>query len=258
MKNLLLFFLVLLIHNITAQTFLIGGLNYNITSTTARTVEVIAYSNLYQGDITIPASVRYLSHYYSVTNIGASAFKNCVNLTSVIIPNSAMGIGDNAFFEDTLLTSVTIPKSVSNIGLNEFYDCTSLMKISVFATVPPTTICPWTFYNIDKTKCVLEVPVGSKTAYQTTSYWNQFQIINEVADIGTSLEVLNTGQVRIYASQGQLVIDGISQNENISVYDFCGSKIYSAVSKGEKIRISCGKNKVYLVKTGHTTIKVMM
>jgi hypothetical protein len=258
MKNLLLFFSVLLIQNITAQTFFVSGLNFNITSTTARTVEVSTYSSPYQGDITIPALVSYQSQNYSVTNIGASAFKNCTNLTSVIIPNSITGIGDNAFFEAKNLTTITISKTVTTIGLNEFYDCTSLQKISVLAIAPPITPCPWTFYNIDKTTCVLEVPVGSKTAYQTTTYWNQFQIINEVTDIGTALEVNNDNQVKIYASNGQIVVEGVPQNENISVYTFTGIKIYNFVSDGGKIMIPCGNKAVYLVRIQNKSVKVIM
>ena len=66
----------------------------------------------------------------SVTSIGYEAFKNC-NLTSITIPNSAISIGESAFSGCSDLTSVTIPNSVTSIGDNAFYWCTNLKGITI-------------------------------------------------------------------------------------------------------------------------------
>ena len=58
-----------------------------------------------------------------VTSIGASAFQNCTNLTSVSLPN-ATSIGVNVFYNCNL-TSVSFP-NVTSIGVNAFYSCTNL------------------------------------------------------------------------------------------------------------------------------------
>lgn len=65
------------------QTFVVDGINYEITS--GQTVQVSNYS--YSGEIDIPASVQYEENTYIVTRIGANAFSGCVGLTSVTITN---------------------------------------------------------------------------------------------------------------------------------------------------------------------------
>jgi hypothetical protein len=52
----------------------------------------------------------------TVTEVGASSFENCTNLTSVIIPSSVKTIGDKAFWSTCNLSNVYIPSSVTSIG----------------------------------------------------------------------------------------------------------------------------------------------
>ena len=87
-----------------AHDFKVGGIYYNITSSTDLMVEVTyggssssAYTNEYTGFVTIPESVTYNGTTYSVTSIGYQAFCYCSGLTSVTIPNSVTSIGDAAF-----------------------------------------------------------------------------------------------------------------------------------------------------------------
>jgi hypothetical protein len=56
-----------------------------------------SYSNEYEGNIVIPASVVYEGKTYPVTSIGSGAFSGCSSLTSVTIPNSVTSIGYGAF-----------------------------------------------------------------------------------------------------------------------------------------------------------------
>ena len=66
----------------------------------------------------------------SVTSIGSSAFRDCTGLTSITIPNSVTSIGDNAF-RCAGLTSVTIPDSVTNIGAYAFAYCIDLTSVTI-------------------------------------------------------------------------------------------------------------------------------
>ena len=87
-----------------------------------------------------------------VTSIGKDAFRGCLLLTSVTIPDSVTSIGEYTFsgtsltsvtignsvtsigsyaFASTSLTSVTIPDSVISIGNYAFYGCTSLTSVTI-------------------------------------------------------------------------------------------------------------------------------
>lgn len=65
------------------------------------------------------------------------AFFDCLNLTSISIPNSVKVIGEWAFAGCSLLSSIDIPNSVISIGNIAFAGCLSLKYISI----PESVIC---------------------------------------------------------------------------------------------------------------------
>ena len=75
----------------------------------------------------------------SVTSIGDCAFKDCISLTSVTIPDGVKCIGHSAFYECTSLKSITIPDSVTEITGSDgsvrtdgaFGMCTSLESVKL-------------------------------------------------------------------------------------------------------------------------------
>lgn len=153
-----LFLTTLPICNVNAYGFESDGLYFN--KTTASTVEVTSYSKaLYSGEIVIPASVIYDGVSYSVTRIGASAFNNCVDLSSVSIPESITEISTMAFAGCTGLESVNITdlKAWCNIHFvtqdsNPLYYAHNLYIEGELATnlkIPDgvTSIKKYTFYN---------------------------------------------------------------------------------------------------------------
>ena len=58
-----------------------------------------------------------------------SGIRYCLNLTSIVIPDSISNIQDEAFELCSSLTSVTIPDTVTNIGVGAFGFCSSLTGI---------------------------------------------------------------------------------------------------------------------------------
>ena len=125
----------------------------------------------------------------SVTSIGNSAFSGCSGLTSVTIGNSVTSIGEWGFYECTGLTSVTIGNSVTSIGDFAFSGCSGLTSVTNFANTPQE-IDSSVFYNVDKSTCVLYVPAGSISAYQSADGWKEFTNILPIgaqpADVTTT------------------------------------------------------------------------
>lgn len=77
------------------------------------------------GSLAIPESIDG----HPVTIIGASAFKDCAQLTSVTIPESVT-VFKSAAFSGTGLASVRIPASVTAISYRCFKNCTRLSDVS--------------------------------------------------------------------------------------------------------------------------------
>ena len=65
-----------------------------------------------------------------VTAIGEGAFRECANLTYVIIPDSVKIIGEYAFYGCVSLTEITIGENVLNVGNYAFYGCINITVIN--------------------------------------------------------------------------------------------------------------------------------
>lgn len=83
------------------------------------------------GAVKIPAYITANDQKIKVTQIGASAFKNCKKINSVRIPATVTDIADNAFYGCKKLTSVDIPANVTTIGKKAFYGCSKLKKVTI-------------------------------------------------------------------------------------------------------------------------------
>jgi len=71
----------------------------------------------------------------NVTTIGAYAFDDCENLTSMTIPNTVTKLGDDAFYDCIRLAGVTIGTGVTSIGEDVFGNCTKLASVTIPNTV---------------------------------------------------------------------------------------------------------------------------
>ena len=94
-----------------AYDFEVDGIYYNI-GTSNNTVLVTSGDDQYQGNVIIPSQVLYNGKIYEVTAINNFAFANCLDLTSVTIPNSVKVINNYAFSFCRGLTSVRCTASL--------------------------------------------------------------------------------------------------------------------------------------------------
>jgi hypothetical protein len=115
----------------------------------------------------------------SVTSIKKGAFWGCGKLSSITIPTSVTSIGQQAFDYCSSLTSITIPASVTSIGIYAFTYCTGLTSVTNLAATPQV-IEANVFENITLGNLSLNVPKGSKAAYQSATGWKEFGTIVEM------------------------------------------------------------------------------
>ena len=66
-----------------------------------------------------------------VKSLSSNAFRNCVSLTSIAIPNSVNSFGSYVFSNCGLLTSITIPSSIGSIEAHMFETCKHLTSIAI-------------------------------------------------------------------------------------------------------------------------------
>ena len=72
---------------------------------------------------------------YGCTNISRCAFKDCLYIKYVYIPNSVTSIDIDAFRDCDILSNITIPDSVTNIAADAFFKCDGLLNISIPGSV---------------------------------------------------------------------------------------------------------------------------
>ncbi len=177
---------------IFAEKVTIGGITYNLTSSSL-TAEVSypgsspnsSSESWYNGEIIIPSSVTYKEKTYSVTTIGLYAFKNC-DLTSVEIPNSVTNIKSEAFYYCSNLTSLKIPGSVTSIDQSAFKNCIHLASVEILNSV--TSIGYQTFSGCTSLTSVAlgnNVTGIDRRAFEKCTSLTSIEIPNSVTSIGT-------------------------------------------------------------------------
>ena len=111
-----------------AYDFEVDGIYYDLADGYA-VVTNSGQTGCYSGDVVIPESVTSDGSTYPVSVIGDYAFKDCVGLTHVTIPNTITAIGYCAFWDCMGLTTVTIPESITSIGDYAFANCYALTEL---------------------------------------------------------------------------------------------------------------------------------
>lgn len=93
------------------------------------------------GAVEIPETVEYEGQTYSVKKIDYEAFRGCVTLTSIKIPNTITSMEGYAFYGCKSLTSVELPNSITAISYYTFSNCSSLASIEIPNSVTAIDYC---------------------------------------------------------------------------------------------------------------------
>ncbi|MBR6639711.1 MAG: leucine-rich repeat protein [Muribaculaceae bacterium] len=110
-------------------TFVVDGITYKKV---AEGQAEVTYGDVaYTGDITIPASVTYANLDYEIIAVSDSAFYRCEGLTAITLPESLKTIGKRSFSLCLNIKSIIVPNSVISIDGAAFANCTSLESITL-------------------------------------------------------------------------------------------------------------------------------
>ena len=188
----------------------------------------------------------------SVMSIGESVFYNCSSLATIKIPNSVTSIGSSAFKDCSGLTEVTLGNSVKEIGCGAFYGAKRLGKIYSLNPTPPTCADEDVFYNVNKDKCRVYVPVGAGEDYKTTYVWWDFNNIVEKEMSGVE-STLTDNDVNVVVENGNIIVNG-AEGANIEVYSTNGQCVYNGTDTG----IAVNTKGLYIVKVNGKSFKVIL
>ncbi len=119
-----------------ARDFEYNGITYSINDENLKTCytksgSVVQAGNTVEGDIIIPSVASDGENEYTVIAIGRYGFSECVNLTSITMPESVTRINEYAFNGCAGLTSIKIPDGVTQIDQYAFRNCSDLTSISI-------------------------------------------------------------------------------------------------------------------------------
>ena len=138
-------FMAIICNSINAHDFEVDNIYYSVVSKTEHTCAVVnnagrdkSYS---VSSITIPEKVTYDNTEYTVTQIGPAAFKNCIKLESVDLPQSITKMYDWCFQGCILLSSFTVPDKVENLPTYCFSGCISLESITINSVKTISSYC---------------------------------------------------------------------------------------------------------------------
>ncbi|MBO5189319.1 MAG: leucine-rich repeat protein [Alistipes sp.] len=97
-------------------------------------LEVAAVTNpndligVFEGNASI-TSFNELKYFTGLTGIPSAAFKGCINLYEITLPQSIKSLGSEIFYDCKALSGIDIPTSITQLPSYCFYNCISLTNI---------------------------------------------------------------------------------------------------------------------------------
>ena len=122
------------------------------------------------------SSLSNIDFYNGITDIGASAFKDCVALTRVDIVNGVKTVGASAFAGCSNVETLYISNTIESIGDQAFAECNNIFDIKI-GSKKAITASENIFSSDAYNNACLYVPTGRKFAYEKTTPWNNFYIM---------------------------------------------------------------------------------
>ena len=192
----------------------------NIDFTSSYANPLFYVKNLYLNnelvtELTIPDNITEIKNY---------AFYGCSGLTSVDIIDGVKTIGNSAFDGCSSIESLYISNTIETIGDNAFAGCNNIFEIRV-GSKKAVTASENVFSSDVYNNACLYVPTGRKFAYERTTPWNNFYIVEmDFTGIDEMPEEVKaeSGKVKtIYDLNGRVV-----DNPTNGIYIQNGKKVF--------------------------------
>lgn len=191
----------------------------------------------------------------SVKSLGEQAFEYCGRLDSITLPIGIPSIGRATFRLCGNLKSITIPASVTSIGDGAFSVCSGLTKIYCKSNTPPS-IGSLTFDYVNKSSCIIHIPMGSYDSYHSAYGWKDFQ--NIIEDVAIPIINVQDNVEIVYTVNNSILIKGAPLGTEISIYNLLGRLIQRTKVMDDITRFIVPVKGVYLVKESSKTMKVVL
>ncbi len=207
-------------------------------------LDSVAYG---EGITRIPATlfegsgISYVVIPPTVTEIGASAFSWCQNITEVVIPDTVKMIGQNAFAGCENLEEVTFGTDLQELGEGAFDNCPNL-KMAI--AVHPKSI----FVPVEETAVINIAAVGDCQSYRWQvsrdegDYWT---------DISSEVEGYDASELfmPMTAEQDGWLVRCVVTDESGGSLISCPAelKLFSVVTQPENAEIPAGSSVTFTV-----------
>ena len=193
----------------------------------------------------------------SVTSIGDTAFQNCSNLKSINIPYGVTSIETNTFNGCSSLTEITIPDSVTSIAYNAFTDCNAVKTLVIGNSLT-------SFDNLPITSALESITIGDGITEIGAEKFKDFKNLTSVTigggvtKIGTSAFAGCTGLTSVEIPNNVTNISGSAFHSCSNLTEFIVSGDHTAYSSSEDNKVLYNKEKTtlfaYPSATGAVTI----
>ncbi len=224
------------------------------------------------------SSVSSVSLPEGLNEIGVAAFNGCSSLYSIAFPNSLTRLNPHAFSASGIqeitwgtglsalegLTfakyssgynnyAITIPATITSLGYRDFAGWLprSGGTVTLESATPPATdtalfedIYSETYYD----RATLNIPQGSRDAYEAVSPWNLFETINEMETTG--IESIESDNENITVNGNTI---NVTEATCIAIHDTAGKLIYAG--KNASVTVPAG---IYIVNDGNASHKVII
>ena len=231
------------------------------------------------GEIVIPGEynglpVTGISGVYEVSDdpedipVGEGAFYNCVNISSIVIPDSVSYINYEAFEGCSGLEVVTVPESIDEINPSIFSDCFKLSEMKVSQSNQRYSVVDGVLFNSEKTELVLYPKGKSNESYRipdsvTSIGYSAFIYCKSLVNITIPDSVISIGDNAFYCCSSLTSVTIPDSVTSIGDGAFYGTVLYKNINNWDNNVLYIGNHLIvanieisgdYIIKPGTKTI----